>query len=156
MTQRLTQLSRRIALELGEVDRVVNRVKAGWSEYQASGNDLYLDSVALNLHSAYNGMERLFQGIATTVDNQLPNGEGWHKALLAQMAAEVSAVRPAVISDVTLTALDDYCRFRHVVRNVYSYRLDPDQLKPLVDNLTATFEQTREELTAFAEWLAQF
>lgn len=156
MTTRLNKLSRRITLELVEVERVVGRVQAGWREYQNAGDELYLDSVALNLHSVYNGLERLFQGIATTVDNHLPGGNGWHKALLEQMVTDVSDVRPAVISESTFTSLDQYCRFRHVVRNVYSYRLDPDQIKPLVENLATAFAQTQQELLAFAGWLEQF
>ena len=156
MTSRLVKLSRRIQMELGDIERAVTRTQAGWQEYQTSGDDLYLDSVALNLHSFYNGVERLFEGIATTLDNHLPGGNSWHKALLEQMANEVANVRPAVISGSTLAKLDNYCRFRHVVRNIYSYRLDPQQLKPLVDEVAMTFAQTQQELTDFADWLAQF
>ena len=156
MTKRLEKLSHRIVLELGDVARAVKRVQAAWQEYEISGDDLYLDSVALNLHSVYNGLERLFQGIATTLDNQLPSDDGWHKALLEQMASDVPEVRPAVISDSTFALLDNYCRFRHVVRNVYSYRLDPEQIKPLVENVGETFSQTQQELLALADWLKQF
>lgn len=156
MTKRLEKLSHRIVLELRDVEQAVKRVQVAWQEYDSSGNDLYLDSVALNLHSVYNGLERLFQGIATTLDNQLPSGDGWHKALLEQMASDVPEVRPAVISDTTFVSLDNYCRFRHVVRNVYSYRLDPEQIKPLVENVGETFSQTQQELLALADWLKQF
>lgn len=101
--------------------------------HQESRDDLYLDSVALNLHNFYNGVERLFDGIATTLDNRLPNGSGWHKALLNQMTVEVSGLRPAVISDSTRTLLDNYCQFRHLVRSIYSHRINPDKLRPLIE-----------------------
>ncbi|MBD0268693.1 MAG: hypothetical protein ICV77_10420 [Cyanobacteria bacterium Co-bin8] len=156
MTTRLAKLSRRIQMELVDIKQSVARAQAGWQEYQRSGDDLYLDSVALNLHSFYNGIERLFEGIATTLDNHLPSGSGWHKALLEQMANEVANVRPAVISDLTLTLLDNYCRFRHVVRNIYSYRIDPDKLSHLVEEVPGTFAQAQQELTDFAGWLAKF
>ena len=156
MTSRLAKLSRRIQRELGDIEQAVSRAQVGWQAYQVSGDDLYLDSVALNLHSFYNGVERLFSGIATTLDNRLPEGHRWHKALLDQMASEVSDIRPAVISDSTLGLLDNYCRFRHVVRNIYSYRLDPDQLKGLVNEVEVAFTQTQQELVDFADWLAQF
>jgi hypothetical protein len=143
-------------MELGDIERAAQRVQAGWKEYQRSGDDLYLDSVALNLHGFYNGIERLFEGIATTLDNQLPGGKSWHKALLEQMTMEVPQIRPAVISDSTLNLLDNYCRFRHVVRNIYGHRLDPDQLRGLVESLPGTFLYVQQELTDFAIWVGKF
>lgn len=156
MTSRLAKLSRRIQLELIDIEQVVIRAQSGWHEYQSAGDDLYLDSVALNLHSFYSGIERLFEGIATTLDSHLPSGNSWHRALLAQMATAIPNIRPAVISDSTLAVLENYCRFRHVVRNIYGYRLDPTQLRGLVDDVSAAFAQTQQELTDFANWLNQF
>jgi hypothetical protein len=60
---------------------------------------LYLDSVALNLHGFYAGLERLFEMIVGVVDGQMPRGENWHQILLEQVATETPSVRPAVISD---------------------------------------------------------
>lgn len=79
MATRLTKLSNRIQLELVDIEQAVLRSQSGWQQYQNSGDDLYLDSVALNLHSFYNGLERLFEAIATTIDNHLPGGSNWHK-----------------------------------------------------------------------------
>jgi hypothetical protein len=39
-----------------------------------------------------------------------------------QMADEVLNVRPAVISEEVRQWLDDYRGFRHIVRNVYTYK----------------------------------
>jgi len=44
------------------------------------------------------------------------------------MTEEVPGIRPAVISTETGTRLDEYRRFRHVVRNVYTHRFDPAKL----------------------------
>jgi hypothetical protein len=43
-----------------------------------SGDEFYLDSVALNLHSFYTALERVFELIATTIDQEKPQGENWH------------------------------------------------------------------------------
>lgn len=63
-------------MELVDIRQSVAHAQAGWQEYQESGDEFYLASVALNLHNFYNGVERLFERIATTLDNQLPNGSG--------------------------------------------------------------------------------
>jgi hypothetical protein len=42
----------------------------------------------------------------------LPQGTEWHKILLDQMAKEIFQLRPALISDQTRKALDEYRAFR--------------------------------------------
>ncbi len=69
------------------------------------------------------------------------------------MAAERPQIRPAVISDKTLETLDDYMRFRHVVRNIYTFEFDADRVGRLVDALDAAFGQVRGELQTFADFL---
>jgi hypothetical protein len=125
VNERLLQLAQRMAEALDELERVVQRAQEGWVRARQSSDDLYLDSVALNLHGFYAGLERLFELVATTVDGTLPQGANWHQVLLQQMAAEVPGVRPAVISENGRDALDEYRGFRHVVRHVYTFRCAP-------------------------------
>ena len=61
MSQRLLYLTARIREELVELARIVDRVQEGWQRAQQSEDDLYIDSVALNLHGFYGGLERLFE-----------------------------------------------------------------------------------------------
>ncbi len=118
-----------------------------------SADDLYVDGVALNLHSMYAGLERLFELIATTLDGVVPEGANWHRLLLDQMVAGWPGVRPAVISMAVRQQLDRYRGFRHIVRNVYAYRFDPAQMADLVADAPAVLAQIEEDLTAFADFL---
>jgi hypothetical protein len=79
---------------------------------------LYLDSVALNLHGFYTGIERLFELIARHIDESVPSDKNWHRSLLKQMTENYKNYRPAVISQSIFFELDEFRRFRHVVRNV--------------------------------------
>ena len=114
---------------------------------------MYLDGIALNRHGFYSGIERLFERIAVQVDGRLPQGANWHKALLLQMIDEVPNVRPAVISEEIQQWLDEYRGFRHIVRNVYSYKFDPSRLERLTLNAPRLFDQLRKEMSAFADFL---
>ena len=114
-----------------------------------------MDSVALNLHGFYAGLERVFEMVAAGIDGNAPRGENWHQMLLEQMTAEVSSVRPALISRETRQMLDEYRGFRHVVRNVYAFRFDLDKIRKLVQGTLAVFSQVRAELLAFAGFLEQ-
>lgn len=71
------------------------------------------------------------------------------------MATEVPQVRPAVISDETQSVSDEYRGFRHVVRNVYTFRFDPVKVQRLVQRAPEAFSQTRAELLAFADFLEE-
>lgn len=155
MNEQLLRLAARIRKEFVELAVVMDRAQEGWWRSQSSADDLYLDSVALNLHGFYAGLERLFELIAAAIDGTIPQGEGWHKTLLNQMTAEIPNVRPAVISEETRAMLNGYRKFRHIVRNVYTFKFDPAGIQKLVERLPELFTQVRAELLAFADFLVQ-
>jgi len=89
------ELVERIRGEVPDLERVVQRALRAWSQAQrAPGEQAYLDSVALNLHSFYSGLERLFELIARHVDCTLPASETWYRDLLQQMTHDLVDVRP--------------------------------------------------------------
>jgi hypothetical protein len=71
------------------------------------------------------------------------------------MMTEVSGIRPAVISAEPGTKLDQYRKYRHVVRNVYTRNFDPVKLGKLVNSAPELFAQAKAELLAFASFLEQ-
>ena len=145
----------RIRAESQELARVVERTDRIWQQAMTSSDDYYVDATALNLHGFYAGLERLLEIIADGVDQAKPGGAHWHDELLRQMAAEIPGVRPPVLSQETRERLDRYRGFRHVVRNVYTYNLDPEQIGVLVKQLAPTMARVAHELTAFADFLEQ-
>lgn len=155
MSERLLRLAQRIRDECAELARLVARAQEAWRRAQQSSDELYVDSVALNLHSFYAGLERLFEITAATIDGNVPQGHNWHQMLLEQMASEVPSVRPALISEETRWVLDEYRGFRHIVRNVYAFRFDLAKVEKLAQEASAVFAQVRAELLAFADFLEQ-
>jgi hypothetical protein len=150
------ELAGRIRDEVNTLDQAVDRVLQVWSKVQKMpGEQAYVDSVALNLHRLYAGVERLFELIARHVDDGLPDGVTWHRDLLQQMACDLPDVRPAVISEETAEGLDELRRFRHLVRNVYTMNLMPDRMSGLVSGLPGLWSGLRPELAAFADFLEQ-
>ena len=155
MSERLLRLAQRIREECEELARLVARAEAAWRRLQQSSDDLYADSVALNLHGFYAGLERLFEMVAAGIDGNVPRGENWHQTLLEQMVAEVPSVRPAVIREETRQMLDEYRGFRHIVRNVYAFRFDLVKIQKLVQEAPGVLSRVRAELLAFADFLDQ-
>jgi len=148
-------LSARITKELQELEQVVERCLDIWAQSEASGDDRYIDGVALNLQSFYTGLERIFELVVAEIDQDHPTGPNWHQELLRLVATEVPRLRPALISDATRNTLDRYRGFRHVVRNIYSFNLDREQILPLVRDLRYIFESAKTDLTRFAETIAK-
>ena len=155
MTTRHNALAQRIRLEINELEQTVSGVDRHWKRVKTAkeDQDAFLNSVALNLHSFYNGLERVMELIALEMDGGALGGETWHTELLRQMTMELPAVRPAVISAETGRNLDEYRKFRHRVRNIYAIRLNPARMEYLVENIPSIWQQVRTELGAFADFL---
>jgi len=150
------ELVERIRGEVPDLDHLLRRASQAWTGFHTAGNqqEVYLDSVALNLHGFYSGLERLFELIAKHIDQRPPSGEVWHRDLLQQMAQEITDVRPGVISRESMVSLDGLRRFRHLVRNIYTFNLVPEKIKPLMLSLPDLSSRVRAELLAFADFLS--
>jgi len=149
------ELIERIRGEIPELDGVVQRALRAWPKAQnpSPEQEFYLDSVALNLHGFYAGVERLFELIARRIDQKLPSGEAWHRDLLRQMAQDLPDIRPAAISQESGIGLDNFRRFRHLVQNIYVINLQADKMAELATALPALWDKLRGELLAFSDFL---
>lgn len=101
----------------------------------------------------YTGVERLWERIAVTLDGGLPKGENWHEQLLYQMTIIGGENRPPVFSESFLLELDNYRRFRHLVRHKYQGKLTLDKVLPLAENVPLMMEKIQAILETFNEWL---
>ena len=148
-------LAQRIRDEVVQLERSVIRVQRAWeaAEQAETNQDMFIDATALNLHSFYAGIERLLEFIAYQLEGGPPQGPAWHKELLRQMNTDLPGVRPPVLSPATVTTLDEFRRFRHVVRHVYAEYLEPELIGKLVVQLTAVWEKVKTELAAFSNFL---
>jgi hypothetical protein len=91
-------LAERLRTDVQALARVVERAESALARaaQQPADQVYYLSAAALDLHSFYTGVERLFELIAASVDESRPTTRHWHRDLLAQMALRVGDLRPAV------------------------------------------------------------
>jgi hypothetical protein len=153
MAGRGAVLASRILNEIDELGLIATKVERAWKAASANNDEFYYDSVALNIHSFYSGLERVFEKVASAVDGSVPQGANWHQELLNQMALEIANIRPAVISEKTREQLDSYRGFRHVIRNVYTYNISPNKMKPLAKGIRTVFKQVEKELKVFGRFI---
>ncbi len=151
------QLIKRISNEVIDLDLAAEKAQRAWHMMKVSpeNQDLYLDSVALNLQSFFSGLERTFELVARGIDRHVPDSDNWHLDLLRQMASDQPDVRPAIISKESARQLDEFRRFRHLVRNIYTANLMPERMESLLTILPDLWRRVRAELLAYADLLQQ-
>jgi hypothetical protein len=155
MMARYRTLAQRIQMEIEDIDRTQNAILRHWQSARKANTDqdAYLNSVALNLHGWYSGLERIFELIAVEIDGGALGGEAWHSELLRQMTLDLQETRPPVVQKETIARLDEYRKFRHRIRNIYAASLDPIRMQPLVDDLPELWTKIQKDLSAFTDFL---
>lgn len=143
-------LKSEISAELKELKKLNNELKKLIKEIDIDNPPkTYINSFALIVHSFYCGIEKIFKRIAAQADGKVPNSKNWHKILLNKMSEENKPARGIVISrDLSLT-LQRYLAFRHLVRNMYVFKLDWYQFKPLVVEFNQTYLSFKNEIQTF-------
>ncbi len=153
MTNSLLPLVGRIEQSLEDLEAIVSRAETLADKYRVSLDDGYLDGVALNLHTFYSAIERIFEDIARTMDADVPSGPDWHRDLLIQMSAEIAGTRPPAISRETRLILDEFRGFRHVVRNIYAFNLNADRVLELSRKADACLSSVQNDLHIFIDFI---
>ena len=143
----IEELVQRIQEEADQIKRARGLAEKRWKK---ALSDLdYLGSVTLDLLNFYSGIERIFEIIAKDIDGKMPKNGEWHKKLLNQMASEIAAIRPALLSPETKTTLDEFRKFRHLARTIYSFQLNPEKIKPLISSLSKAHKAFQRDLNDF-------
>jgi hypothetical protein len=99
-----------------------------------------LAGVAALIHSYYNAVENIIKQILRSRETPLPSGESWHKELI-QLAAQ-----SGVISETTAESLKEYLAFRHFFTHAYAFDIEPERMKPLVENLPVVGANFRRDI----------
>jgi len=98
------ELVDRIRGEISALDRLTGKALWAWQQckIRPDEQEVFIDSIALNLHGFYSGLERIFELIVRQVDQNEPYGNLWHRELLKQISHDMQDIRPAVISQGSL------------------------------------------------------
>lgn len=139
-------------------------IAATWSDVLRSLDDLALLSTSLGaietraaatiLHDFYTGVESIAERIALAFEGDLPQGRDWHAALLRRMATSIPDRRPELFNLELAHSLEEYLRFRHVVRHNYGFRLDPQRVSQLLQNVRPLASEVGAAIARFDAFLA--
>ena len=149
------ELIERIVDERSKIGRTVEEIRIRLRKMESASAEDIEDLkavIALRLLLFYTGLEKIFGLVAREIDMDEPKGAEWHKNLLQQMV-EVRPSRPPVISEDTFAALTAVLRFRHRLRNIYVFELEPERTAENGKQVCALFNTLSTELDAFISYL---
>jgi hypothetical protein len=108
-----------------------------------------IGSLAMMLHSFYNGLENIFSRIARKIDKNMPEGLDWHKELLDLMSKPTKKRKYVVLSNDMGEELKKYLGFRHFSRHAYAFDLDWELMKDLVFRSDDVRKKVLDEIESF-------
>jgi len=136
-------IKEQIKFKINDIDKLFLEYELIFKKIELETPDLF-DMTILGsvLHSFYNGLENIFEIIAKNIDENVPNGNKSHQELLHQMASE-NEKRNEILSETLYFKLREYATFRHFYRHAYSFQLNWEKMKPLVDNLYDVWNEVK-------------
>ncbi|MFC1670748.1 hypothetical protein ACFL20_10170 [Spirochaetota bacterium] len=133
-----------IQFEIEEINELIERYKALF-DIKGTPDLFELTSMASLLHSLYTGIEKIFINIAKNFDKNLPSGNKWHKDLLNQMSQSKDN-RANIISHDIKEQLSQYLVFRHFFRHGYSFHLEYDEIKDLIESINPVWKEVKDQI----------
>jgi hypothetical protein len=149
----------RINQEIKKILQALQQLEIFLRELSNQSDVMYqnalINSIALNLHGVYTGIERIFEVIAKKIDQIFPTGDKWHRDLLEQMSVDIPKVRKAVITEETRLILDELRRFRHLVRSAYSCQLDEEKVLIIAHKIVNSYQTIINDIQLFCNNLSK-
>ena len=108
------------------------------------------NGVAMILHSFYNGIENIVLMILKNYKEKLPNGYNWHIELLEKTSVQCGE-RNIIFNSELKCQLEEYRKFRHLVRHIYNYKLNWTMMEGIMNNINTIWGKIKENLNKFFE-----
>jgi predicted nucleotidyltransferase len=143
----------RLEDEIIALDRNGEVLMTVLAQAEAVPEIIVIPALAGYIADFYTGCEHLSERVAVALDGGLPKGENWHEMLLRQVAEAGGDNRPPLWSGSLLLELDEYRKFRHLVRHTYQIELKPDPVLKLARNVQPTLVKIRQAIGVFNQWL---
>lgn len=138
-----------IKFKINDIDKLFFEYDLIFKKIELETPDLF-DMTILGsvLHSFYNGLENIFDIIAKNIDNSVPTGNKSHQELLHQMASQ-NSFRDEIINEKLYFKLREHATFRHFYRHAYSFQLNWEKMKPLVEDIHTVWREVKQSFENF-------
>jgi len=115
-----------------------------------------VESTGYWMHNLYCAFEDLFKLVGGFWENSLSSDGEFHMNLLRRMLLKIEDVRPPLLSEASYRCLNELRSFRHVFRHAYSYELDNERVKALLNSIINQKLKIMRDLQKFRKTVAGF
>ena len=151
----LSQVEKESSLLDRTVEVIEKRLKGLKSRTDSEDFFVYVESLALNLHSFYEGIETIFDKVLELTGEEKPSGHEWHLELIERMTLPIRQLRPEVISAKTAKRLGTFRAFRHKVRHIYGFMLAPEDIITIAKKVKNGHEELKRDLGKFMAFVEE-
>ena len=145
------ELKTKISFEISQVDKLINESQPLQDLCRLKTPDfIELSAAAMVLHSFYNGIENILLMIFKNYEEKLPSGNNWHIELL-EKATNQNGDRKIIFDYEIKNQLEEYRKFRHIVRHTYNYKLNWAMMEGIMNNVNIIWSKIKESLNKFME-----
>jgi len=145
------ELKIKISFEISQIDKLLNESQLLQDLCKLKVPDfIELSAAAMVLHSFYNGVENIILMIFKNFEEKLPSGNNWHIELL-EKATTQNGNRKIIFNSELKNQLEEYRKFRHIVRHTYNYKLNWTMMEGIMNNVNTVWNKIKESLIKFME-----
>ena len=145
------ELKIKISFEISQIDILLNESQLLQDLCKLKVPDfIELSAAAMVLHSFYNGVENIILMIFKNFEEKLPSGNNWHIELL-EKATTQNGNRKIIFNSELKNQLEEYRKFRHIVRHTYNYKLNWTIMEGIMNNVNNVWNKIKESLIKFME-----
>ncbi len=128
------QLKEYCEAEFENIDAVVSDLFSVIKDDDSDYSTPDIAAIATFIHNVYNGLENILKRVLLSEQIEIKNTRTWHKDMLK------TSVEKKIIDDNLYNTFSEYLAFRHFFVHAYSFNLNWEALKPLVNNLKNTLK----------------
>jgi uncharacterized protein YutE (UPF0331/DUF86 family) len=139
------QLKDQCDAEFENIQAVLDELSAVVRSEKSTYTIVELAAIAAFLHNSYNGIENILKRILYYKDVKLHPGATWHKDLLK------AAAKAGIISSELHDTLSGYLSFRHFFVHAYTFTLQWDEIKPLIERIDDTLKTFKASVYEYIE-----
>ena len=143
------ELKIKVEFEISQIDKLLSESQPLQDLCKLKKPDfIELSAAAMVLHSFYNGIENIIVMILKGYGEVLPIGYNWHMELLEKTCIQCGN-RKIIFNSELKSQLEEYRKFRHLVRHIYNYKLNWTMMEGIMNNINTIWEKIKENLNKF-------
>ena len=139
----MVNIKDKVFAELDNIGKVVEELEK--VKDISDKEQVVLAGIGAYIQNIYSGMENIFKQLLIYKNVPIPTTSTWHKDLLNL------SVKYGFITNAIAQKVGKYLFFRHFFVHSYSFLIEEEKLKPLVENAFDVYNEFKKQILNYLE-----